>query len=263
MKISKTDLSKVVNNVALAMDYAAEIVPQGDGTTTRELTKEGLDAFIKENGITSRKAKDALHQVLKTIARRQSQGASGGSAEISMGGMFKTLMGFFETHMAKDGDRFDLSDSEAKKLGKTASSIVNKHAFKALGNVDTNNFVNIQQNRQKSAALINYLYSHRGNDSWISESDMISAIQADVASGKISDEFGEAAEKAFYYGAQYIYRGSARQRFNFNGASNSSVICIDMEAEFARGLDRLAGNSSGTGKAINAVDIDEAKKYLG
>ena len=217
---------------------------------------------MKENGVTSRKAKEAMHQVLKTVARRQSRGASGGNAEIKVSDMYGTLMGFFENHMMKDGDRFDLSSSEINRLGKTAKSMINRHAFKALGEMDTTNFVNVQQNRQRSAGIINYLYSNRGSDSWISEADMMTAIASDVEAGNISAEFGEAAEKAFYYGAQFIYRGDARRRFNFNGGSRSSAICIDMEEEFARGLDRLAGNSSRTGAAINAVDLDEVQAWI-
>ncbi len=261
--ISKTQLANVVKNVSLAMDYAAEIVPDGNGGTSRELTKEGLDSFMKENGIRGRKAKEALHQRRDTVARRQSRGADGNAVTVSVSDMMNTLMGFFETHISKDGNRFDLSANEQKKLGKTAKAMVNRYAFSALADLKTDDFVNVQQNRQKSAGHINYLYSNRGSDSWISEADMMNAITDDVSSGKISPEFGEAAEKALYYGAQYIYRGDARRRFNFNGdSSQRSVICIDMEAEFARGLDRLAGNSSSTGRAINAVDVSEAQKFL-
>lgn len=259
------NLGKVVNAAAMATVYGAELLPNEEGQLKPQLTAEGLEYFVKANKALfgNKKVSAALEQVRDTLARRQSQGQNGDALQVDAAYIYGRILSFFQTHIDADGDSLRLSDGEIKKLGKTAAGLVNKTVAEKLAAVDFSNVVVPQEFQMKGAAIRTYLLGRAVEttrdgryDTWLSEADLHRAVDADVAAGVISAEFGDAAKKTFYYAAQYIYRGMARD----NGRSNS--ICQDMEYEFQRALNRLTGASSKTGQAIAAVGLDEAKARL-
>lgn len=260
--ISVGKIDQAIAGIASTLQYAAEITVNKKGKMKAELTEEGLKDFFKMNKQYTKTMRDAVGMVHKTMARRQNLGKSG-SLKLDVGKMFDVVRGFFDTHLAKKGDALSLSAKERDGAGKNVKTITKSSALKRLAALDFDKVASPQQFQLKGAAIRTYLLGRAititksgSYDTWLSEDDLHAALEKDLDSGKISQDFATACEKTFYYAAQYIYRGRATSN------DRTGSICRDMQNEFQRALNRMSGAKSKTGKAINKIDMDEVSKWV-
>ena len=255
-------IDRVIAGIASTLQMAAEVTVDKKGKIRAELTEEGLKDFFKMNKSYTKTMRDTVGLVHKTMARRQNLGKAG-SLKLDVGKMFDTVRGFFDTHITKDGDPLTMSAKEIAKAGKNVKTITKTSSFSRLEKLDFDKVVSPQQFQLKGAAVRTYLLGRAIDitksgtyDTWLSEADLHAALEKDLGSGKISQNFADAAERTFAYAAQYIYRGRAEA----NGRTRS--ICRDMQNEFQRALNRMAGANSRTGKAIAKIDMAEVGKWV-